>query len=91
MPFAGITAWIGLDLRGVTCREDSNAQVSQRILRKSNLVIKGVMNAYLYFLGSTRIYSLLILFDLVMGWVIDWVVGGPGPDPSPFNSMICWS
>jgi len=26
-----------------------------------------------------RTYSLLITFDLIMGWVIDWVVGGPGP------------
>ena len=35
-----------------------------------------------------RIYSLLITFDLVMGWVIDWVVGGPEPGLGPLNSMI---
>jgi len=42
-----ISVWTSLDPRGVTCREDSNAQVGKRTLRKSNLVIKGVMNAYL--------------------------------------------
>jgi len=47
MPSAGITTWTGLDPRGVTCGEDSNAQVSQTILKKSNLVIKGLMNVYL--------------------------------------------
>jgi len=35
------------DQRGVTCGEDFDAQVSKRFLRKSNLVIKGLMNAYL--------------------------------------------
>jgi len=35
-----------------------------------------------------RIYSLLIMFDIVMDWVIDWVIGGPGPGPGPLNSMI---
>jgi len=30
--------YFGLDPWGVTCREDSNDQVSQQILRKSNLV-----------------------------------------------------
>jgi len=91
MPSASITTWTGLDPRVVTCREDFDAQVSQRILRKLNLVINGLMNVYLYFLGSTCIYSLLIMFDLVIGWVIDWIVGGPGLDLGPLNSMICWS
>jgi len=36
-----------LDPGGVTCGEDSDDQVSQKVLKKSNLVIKGLMNVYL--------------------------------------------
>jgi len=43
----GISVWTGLDPRRVTCGRDSGAQVSKRTLKKSNLVIKGIMNAYL--------------------------------------------
>jgi len=44
---AGVSLWTGLDPRGVTCGEDSDAQVSKEFSEKSNLVIKGLMNAYL--------------------------------------------
>jgi len=44
---ADVSASTGLDPREVTCGEDSNAQVRKEFLRKSNLVIKGLMNAYL--------------------------------------------
>jgi len=44
---AGVLAWTGLDPRGVTYEEDSDAQVSKEFSEKSNLVIKGLMNAYL--------------------------------------------
>jgi len=44
---ASVSAWTGLDPRGVTCEENSDAQVSKEFSEKSNLVIKGLMNAYL--------------------------------------------
>jgi len=31
MLFVGVSAWTGLDPRGVTCGEDSNAQVSKEL------------------------------------------------------------
>jgi len=42
-----VSASTGPVLIGVTCGEDSDAQVSKGFLRKSNLVIKGLMNVYL--------------------------------------------
>jgi len=47
MLFVGVSASTGLDPRGVTCGEDSDAQVSKEFLKKSNLMIKGLMNLYL--------------------------------------------
>jgi len=47
MLYVGILASIGLDPRGVTCGEDSNAQVSKEFLKRSNLVIKELIYAYL--------------------------------------------
>jgi len=40
-----LVLWLGP--WGVTYGEDSDDQVSQQMLRKSNLMIKGLMNAYL--------------------------------------------
>jgi len=47
MLYAGVSAGTVLNPRGVTCGEDSDAQASKEFSGKSNLVIKGLMNAYL--------------------------------------------
>jgi len=47
MLYVDVSTSTGLDPRGVTCGEDSNTQVSKEFLKKSNLVIKELMNAYL--------------------------------------------
>jgi len=50
-------------------------------------VINGVMNAYLYLMGSTCIYRVLIMSSYGMGralvWALVWAVSGPGPWPRP--------
>ena len=61
---------------------------SAKTLRKSNLVIKGVMNAYFQLLGSMHIYRLLIMLSHVIGWALVWPVGEPGSCARPFSSII---
>jgi len=74
--------YVGLDPGGVTCRRDSEAQVSQNS-QKVKSVINGIMNTYLKLLGSTCIYRVLIMFGYAMGWALAWAlvwaVSGLGP------------
>jgi len=46
MLYVGVLASIGLTREGLLV-EKTNAQVSKEFLKRSNLVIKGLMNAYL--------------------------------------------
>jgi len=39
-------------------------------------------------LGSTRIYSLLIMSGHVMGWALGWAASGPGPSPGPLARSL---
>ena len=83
----GYLGVIGLDPRGVTCKRDSEAQVS-KISKKVKFGDQGSNECVPLIRGVHAYLQIINYVCHVMGWALVWAVGGPRPQFRPLVRLL---